>query len=190
MHHVTVLDKLTYAGNPANIADWQTNARFRLRAGRHRRRRPRRAAGRRMDAVVNFAAETHVDRSNPARGVHRDRCARAPSCCSRRRGGTSARYLQVSTDEVYGTCRRARRWRTTGRPAQPLCGQQGWRRPAGLAYRDTYDLPVNMTRGVEQLRPVPVPREGGAALRHERHRRPAAADLRGRAADSGLALRQ
>ena len=64
---ITVLDKLTYAGNEANLApvrdDPEMAARFDLRARRHRRPGGRRPLVEAVDAVVNFAAESHVDRS-------------------------------------------------------------------------------------------------------------------------------
>ena len=62
------------------------------------------AIGDGVDAVVNFAAETHVDRSiaEPDAFVAHER-ARAPTCCWRRRASAGSRYVQVSTDEVYGS---------------------------------------------------------------------------------------
>jgi dTDP-glucose 4,6-dehydratase len=64
-----VLDKLTYAGNPANL-----EGAARARRRRHRGRRGRHARGGGCDAIVNFAAETHVDRSilGPQEFVHTD----------------------------------------------------------------------------------------------------------------------
>ena len=85
-----------------------------------------------VDAVVNFAAETHVDRSiaEPDAFVRTQR-ASAPTCCSRRRARRGVRYLQVSTDEVYGSIEEGSF--TEESPLQPVLAlqrDQGRRRPA------------------------------------------------------------
>ena len=60
---IVVLDKLTYAGRRENLADLEGQPRLHLRAGRHRGPRGGGAGAARLPYVVNFAAETHVDRS-------------------------------------------------------------------------------------------------------------------------------
>ncbi len=107
--HITVLDKLTYAGNEANLApvrdDPELAARLRFVQGDIADPEvvgPLVAAA---DAVVNFAAESHVDRSilDPEAflrtgviGVH----VLLEAC---RTADHKPRYVQVSTDEVYGS---------------------------------------------------------------------------------------
>src|SRR5256885_13006945 len=95
---VVVLDRLTYSGNPANlegvlhefhhgdIADPDAVA----------------AAAAGCEAIVNFAAETHVDRSilGPREFVHTDVLGTQTLLEWAR--GSGGRYVQVSTDEVYG----------------------------------------------------------------------------------------
>ena len=158
-----VLDKLTYAGREENLE----GAGAELVGGRDRG--PRRGRARRWraaDAVVNFAAESHVDRSiedqDAVRAHPRDRHRRA----ARRRRASSgvSRYLQVSTDEVYGSIELGLVHRDVAdRPLLALLGDQGRRRPAGLRARPHLrhrggDLPR-----LEQLRPAPVPREADPA---------------------------
>ena len=100
------LDKLTYAGNPENLADLQDNPRYGFVQGDIANRQAVDAllASQKFDAVVNFAAESHVDRSILDSGpfvqtnivgtqVLLDAC----------RAAGIPRYLQVSTDEVYGS---------------------------------------------------------------------------------------
>jgi len=100
------LDKLTYAGNPENLADLQDNPRYGFVQGDIADRQAVDAllASQKFDAVVNFAAESHVDRSILDSGpfvqtnivgtqVLLDAC----------RAAGIPRYLQVSTDEVYGS---------------------------------------------------------------------------------------
>jgi dTDP-glucose 4,6-dehydratase len=107
--HITVLDKLTYAGNEANLApvrdDPELAARFRFVRGDIADADIVGPLVDDADAVLNFAAESHVDRSilDPEAflrtgviGVHvlLEACRLAPH---------RPRYLQVSTDEVYGS---------------------------------------------------------------------------------------
>jgi dTDP-glucose 4,6-dehydratase len=100
------LDKLTYAGNPENLADLQDNPRYSFVQADIADRQAVDAllASQKFDAVINFAAESHVDRSILDSGpfvqtnivgtqVLLDAC----------RAAGIPRYLQVSTDEVYGS---------------------------------------------------------------------------------------
>ncbi len=106
---ITVLDKLTYAGNESNLApvrdDPEQAARFRFVRGDIADAAAVVPLVAEADAVVNFAAESHVDRSilDPEAflvtgviGVHilLEACRTAPG---------RPRFLQVSTDEVYGS---------------------------------------------------------------------------------------
>jgi dTDP-glucose 4,6-dehydratase len=116
-NRITVLDKLTYAGNRANLAavegDPEQAARFRFVEGDIADAAIVGPLVDGCDAVVNFAAESHVDRSilDPEAflrtgviGVHV--LLEAVRVASGRRaaaGQPPVRYLQVSTDEVYGS---------------------------------------------------------------------------------------
>ncbi|HEX8066600.1 MAG TPA: dTDP-glucose 4,6-dehydratase [Thermoleophilaceae bacterium] len=99
---VVVLDKLTYAGRRENLADVEDRIRFVHGAIEDRELVDELVQGR--DAVVNFAAESHVDRSI----ADQDAFARTQVIGTGvlldavRRHGVG-RYLQVSTDEVYGS---------------------------------------------------------------------------------------
>ena len=94
-----MLDKLTYAGRRENVEDVDRT----LRARRHRGRRGSRGRSRACDAIVNFAAETHVDRSivDPAEFIKTDVIGTSVLLEAARE--RSVRYVQVSTDEVYGS---------------------------------------------------------------------------------------
>ena len=114
---ITVLDKLTYAGNRANLAavesDPEQAARFRFVEGDIADPAVVGELVGDTDAVVNFAAESHVDRSilDPEAflrtgviGVHvLLEAVRVASVERAARGEPAVRYLQVSTDEVYGS---------------------------------------------------------------------------------------
>ena len=178
---VVVLDKLTYAGNPRE-------PRGRRRRARRRRhlptptRSPRAAAG--CDAIVNFAAETHVDRSilgaddfihTNVFGTHvllewaREQRQRASS----RSRPTRSTATSAAADAV-----------ARGRPLRPSSPYSAAKAGGDLQVLGdvrTYGVErASITRGVEHLRAEPVSGEAAAALRHERARRGAAAGLRRR----------
>ena len=109
---ITVVDKLTYAGSTANLAgldaDPGTKDRFRFVQGDIADGPLMQELVRDQDAIVNFAAESHVDRSildpvaflrTGVMGVH---ALLEAARLERDRRGEPVRVLQVSTDEVYG----------------------------------------------------------------------------------------
>jgi dTDP-glucose 4,6-dehydratase len=107
---VVVLDKLTYAGHLESLADVESHPRFRFVEGdiADRELLRRLFAAEPFDAVVNFAAESHVDRSidGPREFVHTNVVGTFELLEASRRhaaGREGFRFLHVSTDEVYGT---------------------------------------------------------------------------------------
>jgi dTDP-glucose 4,6-dehydratase len=110
---VTNVDKLTYAGNPANLADVASNPRYRFVKADICDKAAMAAlfpkedavsGTNRPDAVVHFAAESHVDRSitGPEIFVHTNVMGTQILLENARQSGVS-RFLHVSTDEVYGS---------------------------------------------------------------------------------------
>ncbi|MHB8140504.1 MAG: dTDP-glucose 4,6-dehydratase [Vulcanimicrobiaceae bacterium] len=98
------LDAMTYAGNPANLRDIEHDPRYAFVRGEiGDPAAVAQAIGEGIDAIVNFAAETHVDRSilDPEAFLRTDILGTHTllEAVHERR---IARYLQVSTDEVYG----------------------------------------------------------------------------------------
>ena len=105
---ITNLDALTYAGNPDNLADLEVNPRYHLvRGDIADRALVMRLVGQgRFDAIVNFAAESHVDRSiDDATPFLRTNVVGTQCLLDAARAAEVGRYVQVSTDEVYGTLR-------------------------------------------------------------------------------------
>src|SRR5579875_2564827 len=100
---IVVLDKLTYAGNPANLAAVRDDPRLRFIQGDICDSDTVRQAMDGCDHVTNFAAETHVDRSilDPNAFVRTD-VEGTRVLLEAARDLEIKRYLQVSTDEVYG----------------------------------------------------------------------------------------
>ena len=101
---VVVLDKLTYAGRMESLQDLMTYERMEFVQGDICDPVAVRAALENCDAVVNFAAESHVDRSidEPGHFIQTDVFGTYVLLEEVRRAGVE-RYLQVSTDEVYGS---------------------------------------------------------------------------------------
>ena len=101
---VTILDNLTYAGREDNLTEFQSDARFNFIKGDIRDKKVVEELVQEAEFIVNFAAESHVDRSisdsssfisTNISGTHTLLEA------VKKRGGV--RFLQVSTDEVYGS---------------------------------------------------------------------------------------
>ena len=160
---ITVLDKLTYAGNRANLAaveeDPEQAARFAFVRGDIADAgivAPLIAAA---DAVVNVAAETHVDRSilDPEAflrtgviGVHVLLDAVRAETDRAAKGGraTAPRFLQVSTDEVYGDVAEGRSVETDGlAPRSPYAAAKAAGELLVHAYQITFGLDAVITRG-------------------------------------------
>src|SRR5215831_1744730 len=101
---VTVYDALTYAGNLDNLAGLDQDARFSFVKGDITDREATLAAMAGHDAVVHFAAESHVDRSivSPDEFVHTN-CDGTNVMCDVARQIGVERFLHISTDEVYGS---------------------------------------------------------------------------------------
>ena len=152
---VVVLDKLTYAGNPANLEG--VDAELVVGDIADPEAVERAAAG--CGAVVNFAAETHVDRSilTPKDFIHTDVVGTQTLLEWARAAG--ARYVQVSTDEVYGDLERGDRSRETDplRPSSPYAAAKAGGDLQVLAYVRTYGVEASITRAANTYGPNQYP---------------------------------
>ncbi len=154
---------------------------------------PSRAAMDGHDAVVHFAAESHVDRSIVDPDVFvRTNCDGTNVMCDVARQVGVERFLHISTDEVYGSIER--------RLASPRPTRSSPRSPYSASKAGSDLIALVVPRDVrpaggghplvEQLRAVPVPREGHPAVRHQPARRAAGAALRRRPQRARLVLRR
>jgi dTDP-glucose 4,6-dehydratase len=140
---VVVLDKLTYAANPANLEDVDAQ----LVVGDIADRAAVAHAGTGCAAVVNFAAETHVDRSilGPKDFIHTDVLGTQTLLEWSRE--TGARFVQVSTDEVYGDLvEGSAREGDPLRPSSPYSASKAGGDLQVLAYVRTYGVDASITR--------------------------------------------
>ena len=157
------IDKLTYAGNPENLKDIEKSEKYKFFKADicdfdtidsiiEKKE---------IEFIINFAAESHVDRSilNPS------------LCCDTNISGTLAllnsarknkikRYLQVSTDEVYGSLAFEDPPFTEETPLKPNSPYSASKASADLlvrSYFKTYNLPVNITRCSNNYGPYQFP---------------------------------
>jgi dTDP-glucose 4,6-dehydratase len=154
-HDITVLDSLTYAGNRANLED----APHRFVQEDIRDSDPV-IAGAGFDAIVHFAAESHVDRSitGPAPFFETNLRGTFALLEAARKHGVP-RFVHVSTDEVYGSLEPPLE-ATEGfplRPSSPYSASKAGSDLLALSYFTTYRLPVVVTRASNNYGPYQFP---------------------------------
>jgi dTDP-glucose 4,6-dehydratase len=163
---VVVLDKLTYAGSLENLADVWGDSRLELIAGdiADRELVRRLFAERRPGAVLNFAAESHVDRSidDPSTFVQTNVVGTFELLEAARRhaGGLDGfRFLHVSTDEVYGSLGPSGAFSETTpyAPNSPYAATKASADHLVRAYRETYGLPALITNCSNNYGPYQYP---------------------------------
>jgi len=158
-YRIINLDKLTYAGNRDNVRDVARHPRHRFVKGDICDRSLVRRLAARVDAIVNFAAETHVDRSitGPATFLQTDVIGTGVLLEAARRF-RHARYLQISTDEVYGSIEQGRADETAPlRPGNPYSASKSGADLLVQAYGRTYGLPVLISRCCNNYGPYQHP---------------------------------
>ena len=158
---VVNLDALTYAGNPANLADLEGNPRYRFVQGDICDRpfvEGVMASG--IDAVVHMAAESHVDRSIlEASAFVRTNVMGTQALLDAARAARVQRFVHVSTDEVYGSLGPEGHF-TEESPLAPNSPYAASKAAADLlvrAYVQTYDLPAIITRASNNYGPYQFP---------------------------------
>ncbi len=156
---VTVLDALTYAGNRANLAPVEDDPRLRFVHGDIRDAALVDDLVADADAVVHFAAESHVDRSiaHAAEFVTTNVVGTQTLLDSARRQGVD-RFVHVSTDEVYGSIRTGS-W-TEDEPLLPNSPYSASKASSDLlarAYHRTHGVPVSITRCSNNYGPYQYP---------------------------------
>ena len=143
------LDNMSRGSNPANLADQQENERYSFTEGDIRDEKIVQQLVKGVDAIVNLAAETHVDRSiaDPTHFYENNLMGTLTILEAVRRVNPEARLLQVSTDEVYGDI-------LTGsskeadplKPSSPYSASKAACDLAVLAHHRTYGTNVVITR--------------------------------------------
>lgn len=153
------LDVLTYAGNLNSLKDIEKDSRYTFIKGDICDPRMTESAMSGVNAVVHFAAETHVDRSiwDPSAFIRTNVLGTNVLLESAKKWGTDI-FLHISTDEVYGS-------RKTGsffendplNPSSPYAASKAGSDLLALSYHTTYDLPVVVTRCTNNFGPYQFP---------------------------------
>ncbi|MTV24701.1 dTDP-glucose 4,6-dehydratase [Nitriliruptoraceae bacterium ZYF776] len=157
---ITNFDALTYAGNPANLADREDDPRYTFVRGDVRDAAAVAAAMEGHTAVVNFAAESHVDRSidGPSVFLETNVVGAGNVFEAARRLGV-AHCLHISTDEVYGSIEEPGSF-VEGDPLEANSPYSVSKAAADLlarSYGITYDYPVTVTRTTNNFGPYHYP---------------------------------
>jgi dTDP-glucose 4,6-dehydratase len=160
-YHILVFDKLTYAGNPDNLLDVQGDSRFNMVEGDIADAAKVEATIQNygIDAIVNFAAETHVDRSIEESGsfIQTNVFGVYALLEATRKFGVE-RMLHVSTDEVYGAVLEGSSTEEDKlEPRSPYSAAKASGDLMCKAYFVTHGTPVMVTRGSNTYGPYQYP---------------------------------
>jgi dTDP-glucose 4,6-dehydratase len=148
-HEIINLDTLTYAGNPDNLKDIEKNDRYRFVHGRIEDKKLVSDQLKDVDYLVNFAAESHVDRSildpMPFITTNIEGTTTLLEAC---RNSNIKKIVHISTDEVYGELGESGKF-VESLPLLPNSPYSASKASADLiirAYHETYGLPVTTAR--------------------------------------------
>jgi len=159
-YKVINLDALTYAGNIKNLDDVKNNPNYEFVHGNICDKRLVRELVSQVDCVVNFAAESHVDRSITGPEIFIDTNVKGTlNLLQASKEAGIERYLQVSTDEVYGTLGKSGYFYETTplAPNSPYSASKASADMLVRAYYETYKMPVLITRCSNNYGPYQYP---------------------------------
>ncbi|MFH1284589.1 MAG: dTDP-glucose 4,6-dehydratase [Candidatus Peregrinibacteria bacterium] len=161
---IYILDKLTYAGNLDNLSDMLPHERFRFVQGDIADKKfvEDLFENEKFDAVVNFAAETHVDRSIATPSIFvMTNIVGSHNLLEASKNTGVKRYHQVSTDEVYGDLGTdSRDFFIESTPLSPNCPYAASKASADLlvkSYFETYQMGVTISRCSNNYGPYQFP---------------------------------
>ena len=159
-YKVINLDALTYAGNIDNLNDVKNNPNYKFVHGNICDKKLVAELVSQVDAVINFAAESHVDRSITGPEIFIETNIKGTlNLLQAAKEAKIQRFLQVSTDEVYGTLGKDGYFYETT-PLAPNSPYSASKASADLlvrAYYETYKMPVLNTRCSNNYGPYQYP---------------------------------
>lgn len=159
-YQIINIDALTYAGNIENLKDIQNNPNYTFVHGDICDKNLIRDLTSQVDTIVNFAAESHVDRSITGPEIFIDTNVKGTlNLLQAAREMKTERYLQVSTDEVYGSLGKTGYF-TENTPIAPNSPYSASKASADMlvrAYFETYNMPVLTTRCSNNYGPYQYP---------------------------------
>jgi dTDP-glucose 4,6-dehydratase len=154
------VDKIGIGANPANLHDIENNKHYTFIKGDICNPQLMNRLVHQVDAVVNIAAETHVDRSiaDPNVFMQNNTLGTFVILEAIRRHNHKARLLQVSTDEVYGEAAEGSfTEQTPPNPSNPYSASKAAADMFALSYHKTYGLNVSITRCTNNFGPYQLP---------------------------------
>jgi dTDP-glucose 4,6-dehydratase len=157
---VTNVDKIGLSANPTSLKDIDKEKRYRFVKGDIRDPKLMNQLVEEADAIVNFAAETHVDRSitDPSEFLHNNTLGTFTLLEAVRQHNRKARFVQVSTDEVYGeTAEDSFTEDDPPRPSNPYSASKAAADMLVNAYFKTYKLDAAITRCTNNYGPYQFP---------------------------------
>ena len=156
---VVNLDKLTYAGRKESLQDLEKNENYKFVKGDICDAQDVENAMRGCQAVINFAAESHVDRSiEDADAFARTNFFGVKVLCEQARKQGVEKFVQISTDEVYGQIAEGSFKETDMlKPRNPYSAAKAGGELLAMSYFTTYGLPVLVTRSSNNYGPFQFP---------------------------------
>jgi dTDP-glucose 4,6-dehydratase len=159
-YEIINVDKIGLGANPVNLKDLENEERYRFIKGDIRDSELVNKIVAEVDAVVNMAAETHVDRSiaDPPSFMQNNTVGTFTVLEAIRKRNNEAKLVQVSTDEVYGETPEGSFGENDAlRPSNPYSASKAAADMFALAYCKTYSLNVAVTRCTNNYGPCQLP---------------------------------
>lgn len=158
-YQIINLDKLTYAGNPANLKDLENNPNYSFVKGDICDPAVVNEVMKTADQVVHFAAESHVDRSIEDGSVFvRTNVLGTNTLLQSALANKIKKFIHVSTDEVYGSTMEGSFTETDKlNPSSPYSSSKAGSDLLAMSYHTTYGLPVCITRCTNNFGPYQYP---------------------------------
>jgi len=153
------LDKLGYGSNPLNLNDLENRTGYKFIKGSITDTQLVGRLCKDVDAIVNFAAETHVDRSISTPNIFFENNAFGVLALLEACRGSDIAFLQISTDEVYGSANANITFKETDKldPSSPYAGSKAAADTLVQVYRKTYGLRTYITRCTNNFGPYQYP---------------------------------
>ena len=159
-YKIVNIDKIGIGANPANLQDLINEKRYEFIKGDIRNSKLANKIIKRVDAAVNIAAETHVDRSitDPEPFIQNNAIGTFVLLEAIRKHNDKVKLVQVSTDEIYGEIKEGSFTENDPpEPSNPYSASKAAADMFAIAYHKTYGLDVSITRCTNNYGPYQVP---------------------------------
>ncbi|MBU0577000.1 dTDP-glucose 4,6-dehydratase [Patescibacteria group bacterium] len=158
-YQIINLDKLTYAGNLDNCKDYESNPNYTFVQGDIADEKVVDESAQKVDVIINFAAETHVDRSNNESAPFlQTNIIGVKTLMEAALKHNHERFFQISTDEVYGDIMEGHfSEESVLKPSNPYSASKAAAEMLAMAYHRTHKLPVVISRCSNNYGPYQYP---------------------------------